>query len=121
MLVAFGFPQTSHTTTTASATVHPPFVVSGLYGSWSRRKTDVSARDAFSHDLLARTDFAGLGKQQMSFGRSFSMVRQCSRCGASGVTVAVGLAMTFAYLDLCELHLAELLRGARPIDPPGRT
>jgi hypothetical protein len=46
------------------------------------------------------------------------MPKRCSRCGASGVTVAVGLSATFVYLDLCELHLAELLRRARPIERP---
>jgi hypothetical protein len=49
------------------------------------------------------------------------MAKRCSRCGARGGTVAVGLSATFVYLDLCELHIGELLHGARRIEPPERT
>jgi hypothetical protein len=40
----------------------------------------------------------------------------CVRCGEAATTVVVEFSAVTAYLDVCERHLAELLRGARPID-----
>lgn len=40
----------------------------------------------------------------------------CVRCGEAATTVVVEFSAVMAYLDVCERHLAELLRGARPID-----
>lgn len=39
----------------------------------------------------------------------------CARCGEAATTVVVELSAVTAYLDVCESHLAELLRGARPV------
>jgi hypothetical protein len=39
----------------------------------------------------------------------------CARCGAAGTSTAViGLGGTYAYLDVCDEHLSDLLRNARP-------
>jgi hypothetical protein len=41
----------------------------------------------------------------------------CARCGAAGTSTAViGLGVAYAYLDVCDEHLIELLRNARPRD-----
>lgn len=40
----------------------------------------------------------------------------CARCGEAATTVVVEFSAVTAYLDVCESHLAELLRGARPVD-----
>ncbi len=40
----------------------------------------------------------------------------CARCGEAATTVVVELSAVTAYLDVCESHLAELLRGARPVE-----
>lgn len=37
----------------------------------------------------------------------------CTRCDEDGTTVVVEFSAVVAYLDLCERHLADLLRGAR--------
>jgi hypothetical protein len=39
----------------------------------------------------------------------------CARCGEAATTVVVELSAVTAYLDVCESHLAELLRGAHPV------
>lgn len=44
---------------------------------------------------------------------------RCSRCGEAGTVVIVEVAAVTLYLDLCEAHLADLLRGAREVG--GRT
>jgi hypothetical protein len=39
----------------------------------------------------------------------------CATCGAPSATTAViGLGATYAYLDVCDEHLSDLLRNARP-------
>lgn len=43
--------------------------------------------------------------------------RVCARCGLAANTVVIGVSAVLAYLDLCEAHLDELLRGARPLGP----
>ena len=40
----------------------------------------------------------------------------CARCGARSTTVVIGFSVVEVYLDLCEVHLADLLRHARPVD-----
>jgi hypothetical protein len=41
---------------------------------------------------------------------------RCSRCGAVGIEhVTLELSDTEVTLDLCEVHLHEVLRGARPV------
>ncbi|HWL90626.1 MAG TPA: hypothetical protein VNP90_04615 [Actinomycetota bacterium] len=40
----------------------------------------------------------------------------CTRCDEDGTTVVIEFSAVVAYLDLCERHLADLLRGARPAD-----
>jgi hypothetical protein len=37
----------------------------------------------------------------------------CARCDEPATTVVVEFSAVTAYLDLCEEHLADLLRGAR--------
>jgi hypothetical protein len=44
---------------------------------------------------------------------------RCARCDRSSTTIVIEFAAVQVYLDLCEEHLAELLRGARP-DPRRR-
>jgi hypothetical protein len=40
----------------------------------------------------------------------------CTRCGAdTSSTAVIGLSGTYAYLDVCEEHLTDLLRNARRI------
>jgi hypothetical protein len=41
----------------------------------------------------------------------------CARCDEPATTVVVEFSAVTAYLDLCEEHLADLLRAARPADP----
>jgi hypothetical protein len=43
----------------------------------------------------------------------------CARCEEPATTVVVEFSAVTAYLDLCEEHLADLLRGARPADAAG--
>jgi hypothetical protein len=54
----------------------------------------------------------------------------CARCDGEATTVVVEFSAVTAYVDLCERHLADLMRGARPIgeanlpehhDPGGRS
>jgi hypothetical protein len=40
----------------------------------------------------------------------------CARCDEPATTVVVEFSAVTAYLDLCEEHLADLLRGARPAE-----
>lgn len=41
---------------------------------------------------------------------------RCARCGAADASTAViMLGATYAYLDVCDEHLTELLRNARPV------
>jgi hypothetical protein len=37
----------------------------------------------------------------------------CARCGEQGTTVVIEFSAATTYLDLCEKHLSDLLRGAR--------
>lgn len=46
-------------------------------------------------------------------------VALCTRCDEPATTVVVEFSAVTAYLDLCEKHLADLLRGARPADVTG--
>jgi hypothetical protein len=39
----------------------------------------------------------------------------CAHCGEPATTVVVELSGIVAYLDVCERHLADLLRGAKPL------
>jgi hypothetical protein len=39
----------------------------------------------------------------------------CAHCDEPATTVVVELAGIVAYLDVCERHLADLLRGVRPL------
>jgi hypothetical protein len=41
----------------------------------------------------------------------------CARCGRPSTTVVVGFSALYAYLDLCEEHLREVLDGARRVEP----
>jgi hypothetical protein len=43
----------------------------------------------------------------------------CARCDEPATTVVVEFSAVTAYVDLCEEHLADLLRGARPADVTG--
>jgi hypothetical protein len=43
----------------------------------------------------------------------------CARCDEPATTVVVEFSAVTAYVDLCEDHLADLLRGARPADARG--
>lgn len=43
----------------------------------------------------------------------------CARCDEPATTVVIELSALTAYLDLCEEHLADLLRGARSADVIG--
>lgn len=43
----------------------------------------------------------------------------CARCDEPATTVVVEFSAVTAYVDLCERHLADLLRGARPADMRG--
>jgi hypothetical protein len=43
----------------------------------------------------------------------------CARCDEPATTVVVEFSAVTAYLDLCEEHLADLLRGAHPADARG--
>jgi hypothetical protein len=43
----------------------------------------------------------------------------CARCHEPATTVVIGFSAVTAYVDLCERHLADLLRGARPAEPAG--
>lgn len=39
----------------------------------------------------------------------------CARCGAGPTSIAIiGFSAAYAYLEVCEEHLADLLRSARP-------
>jgi hypothetical protein len=38
---------------------------------------------------------------------------RCARCDESATTVVVEFSVVQVYLDLCDEHLRELLRGAR--------
>jgi hypothetical protein len=40
----------------------------------------------------------------------------CARCDEAATTVVIEFSAATAYLDLCEEHLADLLRGARPAE-----
>lgn len=41
----------------------------------------------------------------------------CARCGKDPTSTAViGFSVDYAYLDVCEEHLADLLQNARPAD-----
>jgi hypothetical protein len=40
----------------------------------------------------------------------------CVRCDEAATTVVIEFSAVTAYLDLCERHVADLLRGARSID-----
>jgi hypothetical protein len=42
---------------------------------------------------------------------------RCARCDEPATTVVFEFSAVTAYLDLCEDHLADLLRGARAADP----
>jgi len=39
---------------------------------------------------------------------------RCARCDETAITVIVEFSVVQVYLDLCDEHLGELLRGARP-------
>jgi hypothetical protein len=41
---------------------------------------------------------------------------RCDRCGGPASTVVIELPVLMAYLDLCQVHLGDLLRNARPIE-----
>jgi hypothetical protein len=43
----------------------------------------------------------------------------CVRCDEAATTVVIEFSAVTAYLDLCERHVADLLRGARPIEVSG--
>lgn len=43
----------------------------------------------------------------------------CARCDEPATIVVVEVSAVTAYLDLCEEHLADLLRGARAADVMG--
>jgi hypothetical protein len=40
----------------------------------------------------------------------------CALCGQPASVVAIGWAVMWAYLELCEEHLANLLLNARPVE-----
>lgn len=40
---------------------------------------------------------------------------RCARCDGTAITVIVEFSVVQVYLDLCDEHLNELLRGARRI------
>jgi hypothetical protein len=40
----------------------------------------------------------------------------CARCNEPATTVVVEFSAMTAYVDLCEQHLGEFLRGARSVD-----
>lgn len=43
----------------------------------------------------------------------------CSRCGRPATMAVVEVSAVTVYVDLCEHHLADLLRGAREVDDRG--
>jgi len=59
-------------------------------------------------ELEART------AEEPTKGNSMPQAIWCAHCGEPATTVVVELTGIVAYLDVCEHHLAELLRGAKP-------
>jgi hypothetical protein len=52
-------------------------------------------------------------------GTVLQLVSACIQCGCSATVVTIEVSGVQAEIDLCEEHLDQLLRGARPV--PGRT
>lgn len=67
----------------------------------------------------ARTRPPCIGKEQVmtkgGVGRIGTRAITCARCGGDATTLVIECSVVLAYLDLCEPHLDELLRGARPL------
>jgi hypothetical protein len=52
-------------------------------------------------------------------GTVLQLVSACIQCGGPAMVVTIEVSGVQAEIDLCEEHLDQLLRGARPV--PGRT